>query len=604
MSLDGLTGTVGLGNPAQLQITGSMTISGWINPSTFPADDEAIVSKRIVGGPGYQLDTTVDTGVRTVGFKLTNSSGGDMIRYGATTLQPNTWYYVAGVYNATTQTMDVYLNGVLDDGTLVGPVTTSQQSSTANVTIGARTSAYFFNGRIDEVRIYNQALTGTRVQTDMNTPIGGGNPTDWSTFFQSNGRTGFGIGNSGLTPSSASSLKLAWTASDSGNPESGVFAQPIVVGGTTYWGSFDGNEHATDATGHLLWKTFIGHVNDPTCTDPSSAGVVSTATVRSDVPVGGASSVLYVAGGDTKMYALNAATGAILWSTSLGVGPDHFIWSSPAVFGNSVYIGESSFGDCPLVQGQFLQLNRVTGAIQNTFNVVPNGCVGAGVWGSPAVDPIAGTIYFTTGNSDPTSAAGEPLGQSIVEVSASNLSLLGSWEVPAAQQTDDPDFGATPTLFSGVVGGQNTPLVGAIDKNGIFYTLNATRSQPVRSGAPALQPAAATPTSARVTFRSRHTTVPPCTWAATSRPSAHKAAVAPSTRSTRRRAASSGGIASRTDGRSAVSWPATAASSRPVRATTSTCTTAPPARMSGATPEPVPSGAPLRSPTTRSTRAT
>ncbi len=471
VSLDGLTGTVGLGNPAQLQITGSMTISGWINPSTFPADDEAIVSKRIVGGPGYQLDTTVDTGVRTVGFKLTNSSGGDMIRYGATTLQPNTWYYVAGVYNATTQTMDVYLNGVLDDGTLVGPVTTSQQSSTANVTIGARTSAYFFNGRIDEVRIYNQALTGTRVQTDMNTPIGGGNPTDWSTFFQSNGRTGFGIGNSGLTPSSASSLKLAWTASDSGNPESGVFAQPIVVGGTTYWGSFDGNERATDATGHLLWKTFIGHVNDPTCTDPSSAGVVSTATVRSDVPVGGASSVLYVAGGDTKMYALNAATGAILWSTSLGVGPDHFIWSSPAVFGNSVYIGESSFGDCPLVQGQFLQLNRVTGAIQNTFNVVPNGCVGAGVWGSPAVDPIAGTIYFTTGNSDPTCAAGEPLGQSIVEVSASNLSLLGSWEVPAAQQTDDPDFGATPTLFSGVVGGQNTPLVGAIDKNGIFYAL-------------------------------------------------------------------------------------------------------------------------------------
>ena len=41
-----------------------------------------------------------------------------MFRYGATTLQLNTWYHVAGVYNAATQTLDVYLNGALDDGQL------------------------------------------------------------------------------------------------------------------------------------------------------------------------------------------------------------------------------------------------------------------------------------------------------------------------------------------------------------------------------------------------------------------------------------------------------------------------------------------------------
>ena len=64
----------------------------------------------------------------------------------------------------------------------------------------------------------------------------------------------------------------------------------------------------------------------------------------------------------------------------VGGNPNTFIWSSPLVFGNSVYIGVSSFGDCPLTQGQLLQLNRVTGALQNTFNVVPNGCTGGGVW--------------------------------------------------------------------------------------------------------------------------------------------------------------------------------------------------------------------------------
>ena len=49
---------------------------------------------------GFQLDTTIDRGPRTIGFKLTSSSGGDMIRYGATAMQLNTWYHVAGVYNA------------------------------------------------------------------------------------------------------------------------------------------------------------------------------------------------------------------------------------------------------------------------------------------------------------------------------------------------------------------------------------------------------------------------------------------------------------------------------------------------------------------------
>ena len=177
-----------------------------------------------------------------------------------------------------------------------------------------------------------------------------------------------------------------------------MFSQPVVSNGMVYWGSFDGYERATDTAGNLVWQTNLGTTTPPGCTDPSSAGIASTATVTTDVPVGSATSVLYVGGGDSKVYALNAATGAVLWSYNVGGNPNTFVWSSPAVFGNSVYIGVSSFGDCPLIQGQLLQLNRVTGALQNTFNVVPNGCTGGGVWGSPTIDAAAGTIYFDTGN--------------------------------------------------------------------------------------------------------------------------------------------------------------------------------------------------------------
>ncbi len=99
-----------------------------------------------------------------------------MFRYGATTLQANTWYHVTGVYDAATSELHVYLNGQLDDGTLLGTVSSTQQNSSANVNIGGRpgSSSFNLNGRIDDVRIYNRALTQTEIQADMNTPVAGG----------------------------------------------------------------------------------------------------------------------------------------------------------------------------------------------------------------------------------------------------------------------------------------------------------------------------------------------------------------------------------------------------------------------------------------------
>jgi polyvinyl alcohol dehydrogenase (cytochrome) len=305
---------------------------------------------------------------------------------------------------------------------------------------------------------------------------------DWTTYLSSNGRTGWNRGENAFTPAAAAKLHLAWKTSDSGQPESGVFSQPIVWNARVYWGSFDGYERATDTSGHGVWKRFLGHTVAPGCVDPSSAGVISTATITTDVAVGTAKSVLYVGGGDSKVYALNAATGAVLWSHSIGSNPDHFLYSSPAVFGKSVYIGVASFGDCPLVQGQLVQLNRVTGAVQHTFNVVPDECIGAGVWGSPTIDTAAGTVYFTTGNGG-ACASGEPRAEAVVEVRASDLTLMGAWQVPPAQRQGDPDFGSTPTLFTGVIAGRSRSLVGAINKNGIYYAFrrNALGAGPVWS---------------------------------------------------------------------------------------------------------------------------
>jgi Concanavalin A-like lectin/glucanases superfamily/VanZ like family len=166
VNVDGQTGYVDFGRPVDLRLMGSMTISAWIKSTSFPIDDAAIVSAH---RPGYQLDTTVDRGPRTLGFKLVDPCGNLMARYGATELVPDTWYHAAGVYDADARTLNVYLNGQLDDGFLLGSVTSVQQASNQRVCVGRRadTTGYEFAGLIDDVRIDSRALTKGEIEESM-----------------------------------------------------------------------------------------------------------------------------------------------------------------------------------------------------------------------------------------------------------------------------------------------------------------------------------------------------------------------------------------------------------------------------------------------------
>ena len=165
--LDGKSDDIDFGHSAAFRIVGSMTISAWINSTSFPPDDAAIVSSH--NPLGYQLDTTVDKGPRTIGFKLANECGGLMARYGATPLVVDTWYHVAGVYDADARTLDVYLNGEADNGFLRGSVTGRQRSSRTSLYVGKRSGrdGFEFAGSIDDVRLYSRALTKDEIVSDM-----------------------------------------------------------------------------------------------------------------------------------------------------------------------------------------------------------------------------------------------------------------------------------------------------------------------------------------------------------------------------------------------------------------------------------------------------
>jgi hypothetical protein len=60
--------------------------------------------------------------------------------------------------------------------------------------------------------------------------------------------------------------------------------------------------------------------------------------------------------------------------------------------------------------------------------------------------------------------------ESIVRLDPDTLHVLDWWQVPAAQRAaSDSDFGAPPTVWTATINGVPTPMVGACNKNGIFY---------------------------------------------------------------------------------------------------------------------------------------
>ncbi len=300
---------------------------------------------------------------------------------------------------------------------------------------------------------------------------------EWTTYGANNARTGFNPSETAITPSTAANLITKWTASQAGGTL-GIFSQPVTSNGTVYWGSWDGNEHATNAlTGTQVWSRFLGLTSAAGC-NPPSVGVADTPTVASLSINGRRRSVLFVGGGgnvgtadpQARLYALDALTGIELWKTDLGPAPATFMWSSPAYFNGSVYVGIASFGDCPLVQGRLVKLDATSGVIQATFNVVQDGCTGGGIWSSPAIDEADGTLYFSTGNA--ASCSTQPYGIAIVELRLADLSVVGSWGVPLSSQVGDGDFGATPVLFTAKNGSLVRRLVGVANKNGLYYVFS------------------------------------------------------------------------------------------------------------------------------------
>jgi hypothetical protein len=160
LSFDGSDDYVSLGNV--LGFTSSFSISAWVFIEDAGDCSGYIINKN--GGPGardWSLFYECDTFLFRVSADGTNVTD----RHTATAVAPNTWVHVVGAYSASEQRLDVYTNGIFDNGDIDGTIPASINASGNNVRIGSRQSTNdFFKTKLDDVRVYNRALSPDEIK--------------------------------------------------------------------------------------------------------------------------------------------------------------------------------------------------------------------------------------------------------------------------------------------------------------------------------------------------------------------------------------------------------------------------------------------------------
>ena len=157
LDLDGSSGYVQVANTEALNVTGtSITMMAWIYPrSGGDSGGSRIISKMNNAGDGDVYSMFTDS--YRLRFRLDNA---DMIS--SHIIELNEWVHVAMVYDGTDKR--IYINGALDAAT-PQPKTDAVDGSVNPVQLGRRESGgpRFYDGILDEVRIYRQALSDTDI---------------------------------------------------------------------------------------------------------------------------------------------------------------------------------------------------------------------------------------------------------------------------------------------------------------------------------------------------------------------------------------------------------------------------------------------------------
>ncbi|MFZ5424171.1 MAG: DUF2341 domain-containing protein [Patescibacteria group bacterium] len=170
-----------------LSNSGSTTVSAWIKPeSTTASTQYNIAGKWDSGNEGYLLAQYGDE------IRMYIGSASNYVQTSATNLATGTWYHVVGSYDASTQTVEIYVDGAKQTSTVTGTIPSSLANTGGLFHIGAANSAgtadNFYDGVIDEVRVYSRSFSLGEVKDVYNWAPG---PVAYWTLDENTGTTAY-----------------------------------------------------------------------------------------------------------------------------------------------------------------------------------------------------------------------------------------------------------------------------------------------------------------------------------------------------------------------------------------------------------------------------
>jgi len=293
--------------------------------------------------------------------------------------------------------------------------------------------------------------------------------TDWLMYGFNLQRTGENPFESILTPSTVAGLHELWSF-DLGSVTimQPVLATGVIVNGSpkdlVYMGAEHGDLYAIDvASGTMVWHRNLGS-QQTSCHDmPDGVFGVSGSPFLDRT-----NNRMFVVGGGGNMYALDLSTGAILsgWPVAVTADPAHeHTYGAVNINNGVVYAETASYCDLTPYHGKIVAVRIATHTVLGTFFPAGPRTNGGGIWGPGgiSIDPATGDVFTATGN-----ALNNPENfrycENVVELSSA-LRVFGS-NYPGLTGKD-VDFGATPILYQP----PGCPLmVAAKNKTGVLVT--------------------------------------------------------------------------------------------------------------------------------------
>jgi hypothetical protein len=165
LRFDGVNDWVTIADSADLRLSTGMTLEAWVNPSNNTGWRTAIFKERTgdlayalySGGSTTPLGTITNTGVGGYGEAAGPAGSAPAV---------STWTHLAVTYDGAT--LRLFKNGAqIAASAFAGSIF----AGTGPLRLGGnQVWSEWFAGQLDDVRVYDQALTATQIQTDMNTP--------------------------------------------------------------------------------------------------------------------------------------------------------------------------------------------------------------------------------------------------------------------------------------------------------------------------------------------------------------------------------------------------------------------------------------------------